>query len=144
MKPIASSEGKESFAFSLFSDFMNYLAPRGHQEWRIYYVDRSLPPSLNVPLERWIKYEFVDKIGLRKRYRERCKKGVRRSRRRIGPSYCRRAAPTLMNRRGKRSPLLLRGIGRRFTLLFDAADTLPLTPKIWCKASSPFFSSMTR
>src|SRR5262245_40965322 len=122
MKPIASGNGKESLAFSLFSDFMNGPAHRGHPEWRIYYVDRSLPPSLNVPLERWIKYKFIDKIGLRRRYRERCKKEVRRSRRRIGPSYCTRARPTLMNRCGKRSPLLLKGIGRRFTLFFDAAD----------------------
>src|SRR5215471_12534724 len=144
MKQIASSEGKESFAFSLFSDFMNDPAPRGHPKWRIYYVDRSLPPPLNVPLEGWIKYEFVDKVRLRKRYRERCKKGVRRSRRRIGPSYCRRATPTLMNRCGKRSPVLLKDIGRRFTLFFDAADILPLTPKIWCKGSLPFFSSTTR
>src|SRR5262249_3412107 len=104
----------------------------------------SLPQFRHLLLERWIKYQFVDKIGLRNRYRERCKKGVRRSRRRIGPSYCRRARPTLMNRCGKRSPLLLKGIGRRFTLFFDAADTLPLTPKIWCKASLPFFSSTTR
>src|SRR5215471_6986670 len=144
MKPIARAEGKESFAFSLFFDFMNDPAPRGHQEWRIYYVDRFLAQSLNVPVERWIKYEFVDKIRLRKRYRERCKKGVRRSRRRIGPSYCRRARPTLMNRCGKRSPVLLKGIGRRFTLFFDAADILPLTPKIWCKDSLPFFSSTIR
>src|SRR5262249_51089108 len=144
MKPIASGEGKESFAFSLFSDFMNDPPPRGHPERRIYYVDRSLSQSLNVPLERWIKYEFVDKIRLRKRYRERCKKGARRSRRRIGPSYCRRARATLMSRRGKRSPVLLKDIGRRFTLFFDAADILPLTPKIWCKASLPFFLSTTR
>src|SRR5215831_12388751 len=144
MKPIASGEGKESFAFSSFSDFMNDPAPRGHQESKIYYLDRFLAQSLNVPLERWIKYEFVDKIRLRKRYRERCRKGVRRSGRRIGPSYCRRARQTLMNRCGKRSPLLLNCIGRRFTLFFDAVDILPLTPKTWCKASLPFFSSTTR
>src|SRR5215469_13530873 len=120
MKPIASSEGKESFAFSLSSDFMNDPVPRDHPESSVYYVDRSLPPSLSAPSERWINYEFVDKIRLRKRYRERCKKGVRRSTRRIGPSSCRRARPILMNRSGKRSPLLLKDIGRRFTLLFDA------------------------
>src|SRR5215471_6158263 len=144
MKPIASGESKDSLAFSLSSDFMNDPVPRGHPESSVYYVDRSLPQSVNVPLERWINYEFVDKIRLRKQYRERCKKGVRRSRRRIGPSYCRRARPTLMNRCGKRSPLLLKGIGRRFTLFFDAADILPLTPKIWCKDSLPFFSSTIR
>jgi hypothetical protein len=144
VKPIASAEGKESFAFSLFSDFINDPAPRGHQGWKIYYVDRFLAQSLNVPLERWIKYEFVDKIRLRKRYRERCKKGVRRSKRRIGPSYCRRVRATLMNRRGKRSPVLLKDIGRRFTLFFDAADILPLTPKIWYKASLPIFSGTIR
>jgi hypothetical protein len=49
-----------------------------------------------------------------------------------------------MNRCGKRSPLLLKGIGRHFTLFFDAADILPLTPKIWCKAFLPIFSSTTR
>ena len=144
MKPIACGEGKESFGFSLFADFKNDPAPRGHQESSIYYVNRFLAQSVNVPLERWINYEFVDKIRLRKQYRERCKKGVRRSRRRIGPSYCRRATPTLMNRCGKRSPLLLKGIGRRFTLFFDAADFLPLTPKIWSKAFLPFFSSTIR
>src|SRR5262245_4288266 len=123
---------------------MNDPVRRSHPESSVYYVDRSLPPSLNAPLERWINYEFVDKIRLRKRYRERCKKVVRRSRRRIGPSYCRRARPTLMNRRGKRSPVLLKDIGRRFTLFFDAVDILPPTPKIWCKGSLPFFSSTTR
>src|SRR5262252_5209996 len=131
MKLIAS-EGTKSFAFSLFSDFMNDPAP---------HVDRFLAQPLNVSLERWIKYEFVDKIRLRKRYRERCKKGVRRSKRRIGLSYCRRARPSPMNRCAKPSPLLLKGIGRRFTLFFDVADILRLTPKIWCKASLPFFSS---
>src|SRR5262245_52974543 len=123
---------------------MNDPAPRGHQGWKIYYVDRFLAQSLNVPLERWINYEFVDKIRLRKRYRERCKKGVRRSRRRIGPSYCRRATPTLMNRCGERSPPLLKGIGRRFILFFDAADILQLTRKIWSKAFLPIFSSTIR
>src|SRR5262245_52801710 len=123
---------------------MNDPVPRDHPESSVYYVDRSLPPSLNAPLERWINYEFVDKIRLRKRYRERCKKGVRRSRRRIGPLYCRRATPTLMNRCGKRSPPLLKGIGRRFILFFDAADILQLTRKIWSKAFLPIFSSTIR
>src|SRR5262249_1377101 len=137
-------EGKESFAFSLFFDFMNDRARHRHQDSRNYDVDGFVAETLNVRLERWIKCKFVDRMPLRKRYRERCKKGVRRSRRRIGPSDCRRARPTLMNRCGKRSPLLLKGIGRRSTLFFDAADILPLTPKIWCKASLPFFSSTTR
>src|SRR5262245_14519265 len=131
MKPMASGEGKESFGSSSFSDLMSDPALRGHQKWRIL-RGTSFVQSLNVSLERWIKYE---KIRLRKRYQERCKKGVRRSRRRIGPSYYRRARATLMNRLGKRSPVLLKDIGRRFTLFFDAVDILPLTPKIWCKAS---------
>ena len=40
-----------------------------------------------------------------------------------------------MNRCAKPSPLLLKGIGRRFALFFDAVDILPLTLKIWCKGS---------
>jgi len=67
---------------------------------------------------------------LRNRFQARCKKVVRRSKRRTGRSYYRRASPILMKRPGKRSPPLAKRTGHPFTLSFDVVATRRLTRKI--------------
>jgi hypothetical protein len=67
---------------------------------------------------------------LRNPFQARYKKGVRRSKRRIGQLYSKLARPILMKSREKRSPLLVKRTGHRFTLSFDAVDTRRLTRKI--------------
>ena len=73
---------------------------------------------------------------LRNRFQERCKKEARRSRRRIGPYYCRRPRPILTNR-GKRFPRLVRRIGHPFTPFCDFAVTFLPRRRISCKVFLP-------
>ena len=79
--------------------------------------------------------------NLRNRFQERCKRAVRRSRRRIGPSCCRRARASLTNRRGKRSPLFAKLTGRRSTHSFVAAAIRRLTRKISSRVFSSIYSA---
>jgi hypothetical protein len=68
--------------------------------------------------------------NLRNRFQGRCKRAVRRSRRRIGRSYWRRARRSLMERRGKRSPFLAKRTGRRYTHSFGVVAIRAGTRKI--------------
>src|SRR5215467_13122171 len=80
---------------------------------------------------------------LRNRFQERCNKEARRSRRRIGLSYCRRARPILTNR-GKRCPCLVKHIGRRSMRLSGVAAIRPAMLKILRNPSLPICWSTRR
>ena len=80
---------------------------------------------------------------LRNRFQERCNKEARRSRRRIGLSYCRRARPILTNR-GKRCPCSVRHIGRRSMRLSGVAAIRSAMLKILLNPSLPICWSTRR
>src|SRR6266404_8265831 len=80
----------------------------------------------------------------RNRFQGRCKKEARRSKRRIGPSFCKQASPRRMRLRGKHSLLLVKYTGRLFTLSFDVAATRRLTRKISSKVSLFIYLNTTR
>ena len=75
-------------------------------------------------------------ISLRNRFQGRCKRAVRRSRRRIGRSCCRRATQNLTKAGATRSLVSARRIGRRATHSFAAAGIRPRTRR----TSSRLFS----
>ena len=81
---------------------------------------------------------------LRNRFQARCKKVVHSSKRRTGRSYCRRASPTLMKLRGKRSPPLAKRTGHPFTLSFDVVATRRLTRKISSRVFLFIYLNRTR
>lgn len=128
---------KSPSRFRYSPHLMNNQAPRAHVECRIYYLDHSLPQSRHLPLERWIKYEFVDKIGLRNQYRERCRRAVPRFKRRIGLWSCtHNGRSNQRNHLSRRWLLSARPIGHRYMLFSAAADIHRPMLRILCKAFS--------
>src|SRR6266849_9646307 len=75
----------------------------------------------------------IDNEGSRNPCPALCRREARRSKRRIGPSYCKQARSTRMNLRGKRSLLLVKRIGLPFILSFDVAAIRQPTHKISSK-----------
>src|SRR5262249_24516012 len=72
----------------------------------------------------------------RNRFRERCRKGVRRSKRRIGLLYCKRAGRIRTNLGERRLPVFVKPTGHLSTLLLGVAVIRRLMRRTSCKTSS--------
>ena len=101
-------------------------------------------PALNTLILMAKPRGLSENARLRNRFQARCKKVVRRSKRRTGRSYCRRASPILMKLRGKRSPSLAKRTGHPFTLSFDVVATRRLTRKISSRVFLFIYLNRTR
>src|SRR5260370_41251573 len=91
----------------------------------------SPPTSLGPAVGRETKSSFdfyrkqarrIDNEGSRNPCPALCKKEARRSKRRIGRSYCKQARPRRMKLRGKHSPLLVKHTGHLFIHSFDVVE----------------------
>src|SRR6266853_2762701 len=86
----------------------------------------------------------IDNEGSRNPCPALCRREARRSRRRIGPSFCKQARPMRVKLRGKHSPLLVKHTGHLFIHSFDVVATRRPTRKISSKVSLFIYLNTTR